>query len=611
MPSVLISDSVDKVIMKCEYCGYKNIMLISEFVKVTAKAQKNNQKCPHKMNEKKYCFTCGIWFCLMCDKHQKKNNHYLMDSSGFYINEFSSCECFDYVQAQFYCNKCKKQFCSSCKENHLFHDVITLKSILDSQQHRTYQKIIVDLQKYIKYRTDLKNNAIDLLKKKIQNIEKVYEESHQRNQSLFQLLQILLNAYNPNTPNYYSAMNIIYNFDVEAKKYDQPMEDFNSLISFFKHTNIVKTLSERKVDVSSVKISKTEIYHDYWVGDIIILQDGRLASCSGDTLIKIYNMKTCSIELTLEGHTEGVRYLSQMKNGQLLSCSIDCMIKIWDIRKPKDQCIATLVGHTYHIRKVMPISNGRLASCGQDGTLKIWESVSPYSCLKTIKENNDCINVIELEKKNSLVTVVSNSMNYMPADEFSMIFYDSKTFEKTYTINDVKCCSKNALVEYNNKIIAGGVGTITIINYDTYQIESIIKTRVGPNPYVCSFVNIGKDKIIFGVGGRIGLLDLVTKEIEGYSKIHKKIIYKLLKIGNEEYASASDDRYISYWNFPKFNTNYIFTDSYLPHTIDNWFEEDNTSIINEDDYDEDDIDQLYALRNQFFFGFIRRDRHEI
>ena len=53
-------------------------------------------------------------------------------------------------------------------------------------------------------------------------------------------------------------MNIIHNFDVEAKRYDQPIEDYNSLISFFKYTNIVRTLSEGIVDISQVKISKNE-----------------------------------------------------------------------------------------------------------------------------------------------------------------------------------------------------------------------------------------------------------------------------------------------------------------------------------------------------------------
>jgi WD40 repeat protein len=58
-----------------------------------------------------------------------------------------------------------------------------------------------------------------------------------------------------------------------------------------------------------------------------------LVSGSGDKTIKIWDMKSLSVETTLEGHNSGVISVSFSPNGsKLASGSKDNTIKIWDLK---------------------------------------------------------------------------------------------------------------------------------------------------------------------------------------------------------------------------------------------------------------------------------------
>jgi WD40 repeat protein len=59
----------------------------------------------------------------------------------------------------------------------------------------------------------------------------------------------------------------------------------------------------------------------------------KLASGSDDNTIKIWDLKTRSLEATLEGHTETVLSVNFSPDGtKLASGSGDLTIKIWDLK---------------------------------------------------------------------------------------------------------------------------------------------------------------------------------------------------------------------------------------------------------------------------------------
>jgi len=62
----------------------------------------------------------------------------------------------------------------------------------------------------------------------------------------------------------------------------------------------------------------------------LYLQNGYLASGSGDKTIKIWNTHTGSEIRTLTGHTSEIFSLAVLPNGFLASVSEDKTIKIWN-----------------------------------------------------------------------------------------------------------------------------------------------------------------------------------------------------------------------------------------------------------------------------------------
>lgn len=120
------------------------------------------------------------------------------------------------------------------------------------------------------------------------------------------------------------------------------------------------------------------------INSIIQLSDNRIASCSDDKTIKIWNLKTGECIATLEGHTDDVHSLIKLSENRIASGSRDKTIKIWNIEIPEHaHCIATLKGHEYGILLLVKLSENRIASGSLDSTLKIWD-LDTHRCILTI-----------------------------------------------------------------------------------------------------------------------------------------------------------------------------------------------------------------------------------
>ena len=76
------------------------------------------------------------------------------------------------------------------------------------------------------------------------------------------------------------------------------------------------------IDINNINNIKTINEHSDLIASLLLLSDGRLASCSDDNTIKIYDIKNnYHCDITLEGHTDCVNYISQLDNNKLISCS--------------------------------------------------------------------------------------------------------------------------------------------------------------------------------------------------------------------------------------------------------------------------------------------------
>jgi WD40 repeat protein len=129
--------------------------------------------------------------------------------------------------------------------------------------------------------------------------------------------------------------------------------------------------------VSSLKGHTSVVY------DLVQVSADLLASSSGDTTVRIWNLTTNTCKFILKGHTSSVEGLKQITSSILASGSTDKTIKLWDITT--GQLIRTLTGHTNAIWYSVDLLNSQtLVSGSWDLTIKLW-NWSTGECLSTIK----------------------------------------------------------------------------------------------------------------------------------------------------------------------------------------------------------------------------------
>lgn len=121
-----------------------------------------------------------------------------------------------------------------------------------------------------------------------------------------------------------------------------------------------------------------------------------IASGSDDFTIKIWDWELGELEMTLKGHTRGVRDLDYgyPPGGVLLaSCSSDLTIKLWN---PADgyKNVRTLQGHDHIVSAVRFIPNGSLlASASKDNDVRLWDVTNGY-CVKTVQGHTSWVRAI-------------------------------------------------------------------------------------------------------------------------------------------------------------------------------------------------------------------------
>ena len=100
---------------------------------------------------------------------------------------------------------------------------------------------------------------------------------------------------------------------------------------------------------------------------------GGALSCSSDKTARLWNLATGACEATLVGHTDDVRDICMNANNSMaVSCSFDQTIRVWDLRAARE--VASLTGHTDKVFGVAVSGEGSVAvSCSWDMSIRIWD----------------------------------------------------------------------------------------------------------------------------------------------------------------------------------------------------------------------------------------------
>jgi len=143
--------------------------------------------------------------------------------------------------------------------------------------------------------------------------------------------------------------------------------------------------SSRALDVVSSHVAKPEWHapwklmrvisgHLGWVRSLAVEPDNKwFASGAGDRTIKIWDLATGSLRLTLTGHISTVRGLAvSPRHPYLFSCGEDKMVKCWDLEANK--VIRHYHGHLSGVYALsLHPSLDVLVTGGRDGVARVWD----------------------------------------------------------------------------------------------------------------------------------------------------------------------------------------------------------------------------------------------
>ena len=292
--------------------------------------------------------------------------------------------------------------------------------------------------------------------------------------------------------------------------------------------------------IKSIKIAFVKKDHNGYVNSLCLTKDKRLASCSSDKTIKIFDLTSFECDLTLTGHKGGINHVSSLENGNLISSSADMTIKLWEISKESFKCLNTFKGHTEAVWRSIQLSKGVICSCSGDSTLKIWKASGLYQCIQTLKGHDNCvISVLELKNKKFIVSG-SNADN-------TVRFWDTFSYLCVKTFENCGCYWNNSLIEAFGKVIVGGYnGVINIINIDTLQKETLIE--LNNIRWISSLLDLGNHNILCASKEKIINFDLVeNRAIETREEVHQWSITGMVILEDGSLITSSTDSLIKIW----------------------------------------------------------------
>lgn len=499
----LSSDKPKDINIICDNCGLEQQMSIKEYINLINEHNKKD-----RISQSQF---------LQCEKHYKS---------------FS-----------FFCSQCNSHLCSQCKESSIMHKNHKLIELNQTQLDiTTIKNRIVEAHDFIEiYFSELKDKEIKSLQKMINKIEYSYEECSSMNKDVLSLVDIMVKAYNPDFPNYYINTNIMNNCNINLTKINEEKEDnINEVIEYFKNFYIIK----QPINISAIKEIQSIKEHANKVTSVILLQDGRLASCSTDRTIRIINIQTFQSDIIIKGHLKAVTYINQLDNGKLISCSCDKSIKIWSISQTTFELEHSIEdAHDDLILKIISLSQNRMATCSADKTIKIWNSNKPYSLSVNLEGHTDWVNsIIQLKGKEILISGSGG-------DDGSLRIWCLKTYKCKKVLKNILCCYYNSMIELsNNRVAVGGENKIFIINTITFQTEQYIKNEV--IGFVNSIIELRDGNLLGGFEkGNLGLYDLNLNEIKMKETSHTKDISGLIQINKTMFVSCSYDKTVKVWSY--------------------------------------------------------------
>ena len=431
-----------------------------------------------------------------------------------------------YLQNDYIHTNCKCGFHSTKKTKDFIKDNKKDKFPIIMKDN-TFKDIIIDINKgdnhLLTYFKIIKKEHISRLIRLMNELESSYEESYNRNKDMLAFIQILIDHYDGTIEMKNNIMDNSINIS-ECKD----SKNIDEVIKFYKEYNIIR----RKMQIEEVRCI-TE--HTDYINSLFLLKDGRVASCSNDNTIRIYDpFNDYHCAQVIQRHSNGIKSICQLDDGTIVSCSFDGSIMLGDYTISN--------AHYSWMFSVITLSNNRIASSSDDTTVKIWKSSPPYSQkpIKVLKgHSSNVTSLLYIKERNIMVS---------GSKDETLRLWNLSTYQCYKVIEGVLCCLTNSLYQIDNdRILIGGEFSFCIVNIDKCAIENTIKNESLRG--VLCFLKFRDEKTIL-CGCDDGIFYFYNMDTQQYritKNNHNEHISDLLLLDNCTFLSCSD--VIKVWKY--------------------------------------------------------------
>jgi hypothetical protein len=279
--------------------------------------------------------------------------------------------------------------------------------------------------------------------------------------------------------------------------------------------------------------------HTSYISNIILLQNGKIASSSHDSYIKIYNKDTFEIEISIKENSY-VDWIEQIKDGTLISCPRDKTIRLYEINDKSYKNI-NVINMSSSSWKMKELINGKIISTTDNSEIKIWiKKDNTLECEFTLKNDKRSFDILEV-RNNEVVALSGNNIN----------FYDLNKRKKIISIPGFEPFNLNPgkkfCVANDELLFVCGNQNIFSVNFQTYQLickiecKGIITLYKLSNNFIFSGQYNGDIKQWKCNGG-------YTKLYSIKKSIDNSPVLSLFKLNNL-LISGDRDGNIKYWEF--------------------------------------------------------------
>ena len=284
--------------------------------------------------------------------------------------------------------------------------------------------------------------------------------------------------------------------------------------------------------------------HSSNVWCLTFLNDGRLASCSNDNTIIIYNKKTFDPDLIIKEHLKPIYYINQLSSGLLASCSCDSTIKLFKINENKYETIQTLSYHAKTVFKLIELKNKNLISCSDDGSIIFYtKDKSEFKKDFSISHKCRCSSIIETKDNEICYSLYCSDRN--------IFFYNLLERKNKASLSNISKCNNQRewfIMISKDLLLIPGEKKISIIDINRYKLIRIIDV---PNSnWLCGAILLNENMLLTADDTKIIQWKIENDNLLFNSQkenAHNGWINVLIKSGDGHIVSGSDDNTIKIW----------------------------------------------------------------